>query len=48
MRRVAVDGAELGVEVEGSGDPVLLIQTGLVADESLPLTAEPPCGTTIG
>ena len=41
MRHVAVDGAELGVEVEGSGEPVLLIQTGLVADEFLPLAAEP-------
>jgi hypothetical protein len=41
MRRVAVDGAELGVEVEGSGEPVLLIQTGLVADEFLPLASEP-------
>jgi 3-oxoadipate enol-lactonase len=41
MRRVAVDGTELGVEVEGSGEPVLLIQTGLVADEFLPLAAEP-------
>jgi hypothetical protein len=41
MRRVAVDGAALGVEVEGSGEPVLLLQTGLVADEFLPLAAEP-------
>jgi pimeloyl-ACP methyl ester carboxylesterase len=41
MRRVAVDGAALGVEVEGSGEPVLLIQTGLVADEFLPLAAAP-------
>jgi hypothetical protein len=48
MRRVAVDGAELGVEVEGSGEPVLLIQTGLVADEFLPLPPSPPCETTIG
>jgi pimeloyl-ACP methyl ester carboxylesterase len=41
MRRVAVDGAELEVEVEGSGEPVLLIQTALVADEFLPLASQP-------
>lgn len=41
MRRVAVDGAELEVEVGGSGEPVLLIQTALVANEFLPVAAEP-------
>jgi pimeloyl-ACP methyl ester carboxylesterase len=41
MRGVDVDGVELEVEVEGSGEPVLLVQTALVADEFLPLAAEP-------
>jgi pimeloyl-ACP methyl ester carboxylesterase len=40
MRRVAVDGVELEVEVRGSGEPVLLIQTALVADELLPLASQ--------
>jgi pimeloyl-ACP methyl ester carboxylesterase len=41
MRRVAVDGVHLEVEVRGSGEPVLLIQTALVADEFLPLASQP-------
>ena len=41
MRRVAVDGVELEVEVRGSGEPILLIQTALVADEFLPLASQP-------
>jgi pimeloyl-ACP methyl ester carboxylesterase len=41
IRRVPVDGVELEVEVRGSGEPVLLIQTALVADEFLPLATQP-------
>ena len=41
MRRVALDGAELEVEVRGTVEPVLLIQTALVADEFLPLANQP-------
>jgi pimeloyl-ACP methyl ester carboxylesterase len=40
-QRVRVDGAELEVEVRGSGEPVLLIQTALTADELLPLAGQP-------
>ena len=41
MRRVPVDGVELEVEVRGTGELVLLIQTALVADEFLPLATQP-------
>jgi pimeloyl-ACP methyl ester carboxylesterase len=41
MRRVALDGVELEVEVRGTGEPVLLIQTALVADEFRPLASQP-------
>ena len=41
MRRVAVDGVDLEVEVRGSGEPVLLVQAALVADEFLPLASQP-------
>jgi pimeloyl-ACP methyl ester carboxylesterase len=44
MRRVALHGAELEVEVRGTGEPVLLIQTALVADEFLPLANQPALG----
>jgi pimeloyl-ACP methyl ester carboxylesterase len=44
MRRVALDGVELEVEVRGSGEPALLIQTALVADEFLPLASQPALG----
>jgi pimeloyl-ACP methyl ester carboxylesterase len=44
MRRVPVDGVELEVEVRGTGEPVLLIQTALVADEFLPLARQPALG----
>ena len=40
-RRVRVDGAELEVEIRGSGEPVVLIQTALTADELLPLASQP-------
>jgi hypothetical protein len=49
MGGVSLDGVELEVEVRGTGEPALLIQTALVADAFLPLAAEPaPWGTTIG
>jgi pimeloyl-ACP methyl ester carboxylesterase len=41
MRRIPVDAGELEVEVRGAGEPVLLIQTALVADEFLPLANQP-------
>jgi pimeloyl-ACP methyl ester carboxylesterase len=41
MRRVPLDGVELEVEVRGTGEPVVLIQTALVADEFLPLASQP-------
>ena len=37
MQRVAVDGGVLEVEVRGSGEPVLLVQTALSTDELRPL-----------
>jgi len=39
MSMIAIKGARLEVLDEGSGDPVLLIQTGLTADELFPLAA---------
>lgn len=39
-RLVSVPGAELEVIVHGSGDPVVLIQTALVADEFVPIVSE--------
>jgi pimeloyl-ACP methyl ester carboxylesterase len=41
MRLVQVGGAELEVDVQGSGEPVVLIQTALTADEFLPLARQP-------
>lgn len=38
-RLVAVDGVDLEVEVLGSGEPVVVIQTALTADELQPLAA---------
>jgi pimeloyl-ACP methyl ester carboxylesterase len=40
MEKVKVDGLELEYEVQGSGDPVLLISTGPIADSPLPLFGE--------
>lgn len=37
MSMIAVEGARLGVLDEGSGEPVVLIQTALTADEMVPL-----------
>jgi pimeloyl-ACP methyl ester carboxylesterase len=44
MGCVSLDGVELEVEVRGTGEPVLLIQTALVADEFLPLARQPALG----
>ena len=41
LRRVALPDATLEVEVRGSGEPVVLIQTALTADEFLPLAGQP-------
>jgi hypothetical protein len=41
MRRVALPGATLEVGVRGSGEPVVLIQTALIADEFEPVANEP-------
>lgn len=40
-RLVRIPGAELDVDVRGSGEPVVLIQTALTADELRPLLAQP-------
>ena len=40
-RRVAVSDAVLEVSIRGSGEPILLIQTALIADEFLPLASQP-------
>jgi hypothetical protein len=37
MRLVEVDGLELEVHDVGTGDPVVLVQTALIADEFAPL-----------
>lgn len=40
MNKAAVNGIELGYEVQGSGEPVLLISTGPIADSFLPLFSQ--------
>ena len=40
FRRVSVGGTELEVADEGSGEPVVFVQTALAADEFLPLTEQ--------
>ena len=40
MEKVNVNGVELEYEVKGSGEPVLLISTGPIADSFLPLLSE--------
>src|SRR5258707_9916133 len=40
MEKVKVNGVELEYEVKGSGEPVLLISTGPIADSFLPLLSE--------
>jgi pimeloyl-ACP methyl ester carboxylesterase len=41
MRRVTLPGATLEVDVRGSGEPVVLIQTALIADELEPVASQP-------
>ena len=41
MKRVHVNGVELEYDVHGSGEPVLLVHGGLLADENTPLALEP-------
>lgn len=41
MRFVSVGDADLEVDVRGFGEPVLLIQTALAADEFLPVASQP-------
>jgi pimeloyl-ACP methyl ester carboxylesterase len=41
-RRVTLPGVTLEVDVRGSGEPVVLIQTALIADEFEPVAGEPP------
>ena len=38
---ISIDGAQLEVEVRGSGEPVVLLQTALLADEFVPLAQQP-------
>src|SRR5258708_40042244 len=40
MEKARVNGVELEYEVKGSGEPVLLISTGPIADSFLPLLSE--------
>lgn len=40
MRLVQVGGAELEVDVQGQGEPVVLIQTALTADEFMPVARQ--------
>lgn len=40
-RRVVLSDAVLEVEIRGSGEPIVLIQTALIADEFLPLATQP-------
>jgi pimeloyl-ACP methyl ester carboxylesterase len=40
MKKANINGVELEYEVEGSGEPVLLISTGPIADSFLPLLSE--------
>jgi len=41
MERAHVNGVELEYDVHGSGEPVLLVHGGLLADENTPLALEP-------
>ncbi|CAN5785734.1 hypothetical protein BH23GEM9_BH23GEM9_29330 [soil metagenome] len=42
MNRMSLDGVELEYDVTGSGDPVLLIGTGPIADSFVPLLSQRP------
>jgi pimeloyl-ACP methyl ester carboxylesterase len=41
MERARVNGVELEYQLQGSGEPVLLLHGGLLADENTPLLGEP-------
>src|SRR5215213_6199052 len=41
MEKAQVNGVELEYDVHGSGEPVLLVHGGLLADENTPLAVEP-------
>jgi pimeloyl-ACP methyl ester carboxylesterase len=41
MKRARVNGVELEYEVQGSGEPVILLHGGLLADENTPLMSQP-------
>jgi pimeloyl-ACP methyl ester carboxylesterase len=41
MERASVNGVELEYEVQGSGEPALLVHGGLLTDENTPLLREP-------
>ena len=41
MDRMHVNGVDLEYDVHGSGEPVLLVHGGLLADENTPLSSEP-------
>src|SRR5205823_2307422 len=41
MHRINLDSVDLEYDVQGSGEPVLLIHGSIVADAFLPLLAEP-------
>ena len=44
MDKAKVNGVELEYEVQGAGEPVLLIGTGPIADSFLPFLSEPGAG----
>ncbi len=44
MNRMHVNGADPEVEVRGHGDPVLFVQTALVADELVPIARQTVLG----
>jgi len=41
MQRAKVNGVELEYDVQGSGDPIVLLHGGLLADENTPLMSQP-------
>ena len=46
MQRVELDGVEIEYEVQGSGDPLLLIHGSILADSNSPLCVEPAISNT--
>jgi hypothetical protein len=47
MRRVNLDGVDLEYDVQGSGEPVLLIHGSIVADAFFPYWLSPASSATI-